>query len=308
MPLLPITSKETIRKCSSLKLRPSDIFICSYPKSGTTWTQHILLSLLFCHKANASSRLPPYKHVSEYAPFYEIDAHWNGPELAPSIQENHTRLGTRVFNTHLRYDMLPQGGCRIIYIVRSPLDTCVSFYHHLAHQVEGGYEGTFEEFFMDWIKGDIAFGSFVDHIMSYAEAFAAEPCEKGWIKRDHGRKLFLLSYQDMLTDLAKVVDDLVDFLDLNVTPKQRQEMLPTFSFQNMKEDLVRFQPQSVQWKNGFSFLRKGVSGDSLAVISEQQRNDFCEWIKRKKVQEILSEILKESNPRAFCTFGSLVTV
>lgn len=112
--------------------------------------------------------IPDYNHVSDYAPFFEIDAHWEGPELASRVRENHARLGTRVFNTHLRFDMLPHGSGKFIYLIRSPLDTCVSFYHHLVHQVEGGYEGTFAEFFQDWIRGNIAFGSWIDHILSYA--------------------------------------------------------------------------------------------------------------------------------------------
>ena len=41
MPLLPISSKQTTGFCRSLQLLDSDVFICSYPKSGTTWMQVI---------------------------------------------------------------------------------------------------------------------------------------------------------------------------------------------------------------------------------------------------------------------------
>ena len=53
MPLLPITSSTTILKCKELPLRASDVFICSYPKSGTTWTQQIVLSLILADKRYA---------------------------------------------------------------------------------------------------------------------------------------------------------------------------------------------------------------------------------------------------------------
>ena len=50
MPLLSISSLSTITKCKELPLRASDVFICSYPKSGTTWTQQIVLSLILADK------------------------------------------------------------------------------------------------------------------------------------------------------------------------------------------------------------------------------------------------------------------
>ena len=115
MPLLPISSATTINACKSLPLRPTDVFICSYPKSGTTWTQHIVLTLLLasrrCHPSPDDDEiLSGYNHVSEYAPFFEIDAHWdhNRHCLIESIQRNHDALHQRVFNTHLRWEMLPK--------------------------------------------------------------------------------------------------------------------------------------------------------------------------------------------------------
>jgi hypothetical protein len=37
MPLLTISSPVTVAACAAFSLRSTDIFICSYPKSGTTW-------------------------------------------------------------------------------------------------------------------------------------------------------------------------------------------------------------------------------------------------------------------------------
>jgi len=97
MPLLPITSPSTVELCNQFNLRSTDIFICSYPKSGTTWTQNIVFSLL-----NVRSKLP-LTHISEYSPFFEIDKHWDAKQgnIIQKFEDNHSKLGRRVFNTHL---------------------------------------------------------------------------------------------------------------------------------------------------------------------------------------------------------------
>ena len=312
MPLLPITSPRTVELCASLPLRPNDVFICSYPKSGTTWTQHIVLSLLV--KSASKSRCSgaavsdlEYQHVSDYAPFYEVDAHWNPQtqNLNDTIQTNHNRLGRRVFNTHLRWNMLPstmeegaQSGknAKFIYLLRDPLDVCLSFYCHLSNQMEGGYDGTFQEFFDEWVNGDIAFGSYIDHIVSFAPAF---------VDAGETREVLLISYEEMLSDLPSVVQKIAKFIEADVTLEDIEELLPTFSFGHMKKDLDRFQPRSVTWKNNFQFLRRGVSGDSLTVISDRERSILRDWFEREDVTSKLESTLLARNDDALEKFRNV---
>lgn len=369
MPLLSISSAETIAKCASLPLRSNDVFICSYPKSGTTWTQHIVLSLLRCHVANTHARrpgarrcssatsaegasllnentpvvghyeyaVPNYKHVSEFAPFFEIDAHWEGNQLAKKVQERQELLGTRVFNTHLRFDMLPSVntsstdcGARFICVIRSPLDVCVSFYHHLVHQVEGGYDGTFQEFFREWMDGDIAFGSWMHHILSIAQGISttagarSQPQQQQKQQEDldpthstcgrrhqvvlpDGRQLLMVTYEEMLCDLPTVVKEIQHFLGLHsISSQQLQDMLPTFSFDSMKQDLDRFQPQSVQWKGDFTFLRKGTVGDSKRMLSNVQKAELKKRLDDMTFHTHLTRLLKASHPQMYDMLTNLV--
>ena len=308
MPLLPITSPETVQMCASLPLSPEDVFICSYPKSGTTWMQHIVISLLMRHRMNSGmsdgkQQIEPleYEHVGDYAPFFEVDQHWDAQrcDLIQSIQDNHTKLGRRVFNTHLWWKMLPQSidevGPKYIYLTRSPMDVVVSFFHHLSSQSEGGYDGSFESFFDSWIHGDIAFGSWVDHILSFAPAF---------VESMNRQNIILVSYEEMLVNLKKVVEQLVDFLCIKVTPEDIDEMLPTFTFSCMKSDLNKFQPRSVTWTNNFKFLRKGVSGDSLTTVTDDQRSKLKELIEKENFVEKMKDILRK-NPDIMEKFSIL---
>eukprot|EP00961_Rhodomonas_salina_P202680 2734445-Rhodomonas_salina.4 len=89
MPLLPIASPQCVEASSSMIVQDGDVFVCSYPKSGTTWTQNIIATLLAVdqvvwfatdleHRAGQGIGLDEIKHhVSEYTPFFDIDAHWD---------------------------------------------------------------------------------------------------------------------------------------------------------------------------------------------------------------------------------------
>jgi hypothetical protein len=342
MPLLPISSPRTIDACKSLPLRPSDIFICSYPKSGTTWTQHIVLTLLLAerrHRAtsdgnNSSSSASArndsarpdleYNHVSEYAPFFEIDAHWDHETncLAKSIQSNHNRLNQRVFNTHLRWEMLPKTAqannpkistkrpaCgKFIYVTRNLLDVCASFYHHLSNQKEGTYQYGFATFARDWMDGKVPFGSPLHHLLSFAEGLSDNKYanDHDETKTNNDQPLLLLSYEAMKSNLRQEVLRIMEFLHLTNIPMKvlDNEILPTFEFQSMIDNIDRFQPRSVTWLNGFRFLRRGESGDGKAMMAaavDGSDDKSClldkydEWVERECYIEHIHELFNCSS-------------
>jgi len=296
MPLLSISSPATVSKCSNFLMHSSDIFICSYPKSGTTWTQHIITSLVLLHrkKRDISASDITYSHVSDYAPFFEIDTHWNENDLIPDIQKRQEVIGRRIFNTHLRGNMLPRTGDmgKFIYITRSPLDACVSFYHHLSHQVEGCYQHSLDDFFQDWLDGKLPFGSWIDHFISYSSLVA-------------NHQVLHLSYEEMVQDLPKSVYKIIEYLQLDdfLTKDDLKNILPSFEFQDMKSQLYKFQPKSVTWKNDFCFLRKGNVGDHKNVLTKDKVLRFKNELIHRKLLLGLSSIF-ESNTSSLETFTS----
>lgn len=208
---------------------------------------------------------------------------------------NHKNLRRRVFNTHLRFDMLPKGDtAKFIYIVRFPLDVCVSFFHHLSNQVEGGYRGTIDSFFDEWMAGSIAFGSWSDHVLSYSSAFAKADGERASV--GDGREFLFLTYENMINDLAKVIKRLVEFLGLDLSDQQQIELLPSFSFLHMKSNIDAFQPKSVTWKNQeFSFLRRGKTGSFEELLSIEQLVAFVESLEKSNFEEHIRKLCGENN-------------
>jgi len=261
-----------------------------------------------------------YDHVSEFAPFFEIDAHWssNSSSLAENVRANHDRLGQRVFNTHLRWEMLPKRSAqelpkncdgelqqnkpkqlrpacgKFIYVTRNLLDVCASFYHHLSNQKEGTYTKGYDAFARDWMAGNIPFGSPLHHLLSFAEGFGdnhyaddrASPHECD----ANQQPLLLLNYERMKVNPRKEVLRIIDFLNLSIPMEVLDnELLPSFQFQHMKNNIDKFQPRSVTWLNGYNFLRKGESGDGRALMAESRNQEgemslierFHKWVEEE---------------------------
>ena len=263
-PLLPITSSETIRKCAVLELRARDVFVASYPKSGTTWMQHIVHTL-------ATDGNSPLPHVSDACPFFEVDRTWEPASdgLTAAVCANHEKINCRIFNTHLRWRMMPQDSpdARYVYMTRRAVDACVSFYHHLSHQAEadGGYSGTLEAFIDDWTHGRAPFGSWSAHLRSWLGATAGDE-----------RRILVISYEELKADPRACVLRVNAHCGFGLSDARIDELLPRFSFEWMRANESQFHPRSVRWERkaedgeDFHFIRKGQVGDGDTAFGPAQ--------------------------------------
>lgn len=220
-----------------------------------------------------------FQHISNYSPFFEIDPHWelssDGKDgrFASKFDCYHAEIRCRVFNTHLRWALLPKGPqAKYIYIYRNGKDVVTSFYHHLSNQDDsGGYSGTFDQFFDDWTQNKIIFGSWINHLKEFMEA-----------AKDPLNNILVMRYEDMKTNLGDSVLRIADFLKC---PLEKEfintHISPKVTFECMKENQEKYQPISVKWKNNFEFIRKGLVGDSSSIFSPEQHKIFDEMIKNE---------------------------
>jgi hypothetical protein len=285
MPLLPITSKDTVAACRDLKVSDHDIFVCSYPKSGTTWTQNLVCRLLAAH---VGMSLPDDWHLSHSAPFYEVDQYWEHnnksgglsdrmPAHTP-IRNDQTKTTYRVFNTHLRPHQLPPNA-KCVYVVRDPLDVLASFYYHLANmaQADGGYDGTPQEFCKGFLDGTILYGKWQDHL-------------EAWLGQEYStsQTVLLLHYEDMKENLQREATQLAKHF--GVTDERLQAVVdtavPKCTFSAMKEDRWRYTPRSVSWKIDETtgkpyenFVRAGKIGDGRQFFETYASDELVrEWL------------------------------
>ena len=241
-PLLPIAPP--LATLAGLRAAPSDVFVCSWPKSGTTWMQAIVAHLVAPDRAT-------WAHVSEVTPFYDVQASWDGGEPSETLKAHFGKQGRRCWNTHLLYSLIPRGA-RYIYVVRDPADAVVSFWHHLRHQrgAAGTYEGTLAAFAAETCTGAQPYGSWAAHV-------------SGWAGAVDDEAVLVVRYADMKRDLGAVIRRVAAHLGVDGVDADAIARLTSFGA--MKADAKRYAPVSVEWAPGFEFIRAGRVGDGAAL-------------------------------------------
>lgn len=107
-------------------LRADDQFVVSYPRSGNTWLRHLICDLICQARHGVNLEGAPPVNPDRMMP----DLHAHAPDSAVSGEWGMTR---RIFKSH---NLLDLRGRRIVYVVRRPTDSLVSYYHLHLRRLE----------------------------------------------------------------------------------------------------------------------------------------------------------------------------
>ena len=120
VPVNPTFKQDEVEKLiETFPARPTDVFICTYPKCGTTWTQQIVH--LLTHGGEQGDTT-----IYDTAPWLEaIFAHPILHEREANnltLEDLEARTTQRLFKSHANYPDVPCGGkpCKVITISRNP--------------------------------------------------------------------------------------------------------------------------------------------------------------------------------------------
>lgn len=117
-------------------VRPTDVFICTYPKSGTTWLGYLLAQAL---KPDPAERLD-LKSFGKYVPDVNLLYTRRG-----SLAEHAALADPRFFLCHATCDpKLPN----VVYVLRDPRDVLLSYWHYQRF-LKPGYDRSLAEFLLD---------------------------------------------------------------------------------------------------------------------------------------------------------------
>ncbi|XP_064484778.1 sulfotransferase ssu-1-like [Ornithodoros turicata] len=244
---------ECVTEAINYKAGPGDVFVATYPKSGTTWLQYIVWCLYNLDKIYDG--VPNvYDMVYRIMPFIDRVG-------TAAIQ---SKPPPRCMKTHFSRDVIPyHAAAKYVVCVRNPFD-CVVSYYHFRHDIN--QELAFDDVFDDFLSGKGYCGSYFDHVLS-------------WYKHRHDRNVCFVYYEALKENPAGHVLKLADFLDpqnagrrLRSDPGLLQKVVEVTSFQNLKNAAytakAEVDVEKMGWKG--KHFRKGVVGDWKNELHEKQ--------------------------------------
>ncbi|XP_030580560.1 amine sulfotransferase-like [Archocentrus centrarchus] len=242
-----------------LEIRDSDVFVVTYPKSGTIWMQQILLLIEVKGDVTAISKLSSSSNA-ELVPWIEVTGSREAFITAPS---------PRMRVTHLQYQFMPralsQKKGKVIYVARNPKDVLVSYFyfHKLANMLETPKD--FDDFFEKFIRGDVFGCSWFKHI-------------KSWYSHKDDMNMLFMTFEEMIQDLKSAVERISSFLGKDLSDEQLASVVKHSTFKNMKkipQASYEHVPSHLFSHQMGRFMRKGTIGDwkNHFTVAQSERFD-----------------------------------
>ena len=227
------------------ELRPTDIVVTPYGKSGTTWTQQIV------HTLRTRGDME-FDDISRVVPWLEVSA-------ALGIDLNaEQKANPRAFKSHLAWDDMPRGG-KYINVVREPAAAAISMFRFQEGWFLEPGAMTADEFVMGTF---VASRGYFQHLKSW------------WARRNDADVLFLV-YEEMLADPAAAIQQIASFMGIDLDAELLALTLRHTSREFMLQHQDKFDDSMLrQLSEDVADLPRGsasakvTSGSSTSLLSD----------------------------------------
>ncbi len=219
--------------------RDSDIYVASYPRSGTTLMQMILYQM-------TTDGDMGFDHLYDVSPWCRFSAFFNRP--MPSVGER------RIIKTHDQYDMfenIKKG--KFILLVRDCLDVIPSIHQQTQ----------------DYLDPSVNFDQLSDRNMKNWFYYNTE-----WMANKSGLEMLCLHYEDLVENKRKSISILSKFLNIGIEEAILERVLNRTSFDFMKKHELKFGEQPDHWKVYNNFIRHGRTGEGKFNFTASQLKEY----------------------------------
>jgi hypothetical protein len=227
------------RALPEIRIRPNDVFIVSYPKSGNTWVRFLLANLL------APEKQISFRNIEDYVP--------NIYRSSATLEE---REGRRYIKTHHPcYDLYP----KTVYIYRDGRDALVSYYHYAIGKKV--FVGSFVDFiFSPFVE---QFSSWKEHVTAAFDFASKNP-----------DRILMLQYEEMLRQPLGCAARVTGFLGLRCHDRTIANAVEKSSFDQLKLIEQTFGGENLI--KPLTFFRSGKSGQWQEYFTPEVYDRYVE--------------------------------
>lgn len=261
------------------------IWLASYPKSGNTWLRVLLNTVLAdAEKEVSINRISITDGIISNRALFEKWIGVDTEELTkseidyfmprvlkkrseslnePSFIKTHT---ANVKNQNGEYLFPVEATRKAIYIVRNPLDVCVSMAFHSGHNDFDTSIKTLNNEETILSDNPIEFNvQMHQYLGSWSNHYSS------WINSMSSEKILVVRYEDMKNIPQKTFADILTFLNIPFSNESLIRSIDKCSFDNLKQQ---------ELKEGFNerpsaskrFFRKGIVGGWKKYLTKEQEN------------------------------------
>lgn len=245
-------------------LRQGDVVVITPPKCGTTWTQSLVLCLIFGRPGMDVS-------IDEYSIW--LDPGFRDQAALKAMLDGQTHR--RCIKTHTPMDGIPQEpDLRYIAVYRHPLDAHFSMRRHAANVKMDLFDGRFAAG-----DGPETFARYLEdppeHEMGDGVTLAAQVHHfRTLLAVADQQNVILLHYADMKRDLASEAARLSEFLGYNHSPELIREMAESLRFEmvqaNARARTEHNERASATFHDPAAFYDSGTNRKWVGRISDDE--------------------------------------
>uniref|UniRef100_A0A8D8K999 Sulfotransferase 1C2 n=4 Tax=Culex pipiens TaxID=7175 RepID=A0A8D8K999_CULPI len=219
--VMPGRYREFADRIRNLTIFEDDVWIVTFPKAGTTWTQEMVWLIDHDLDYEMTSKVI----LKERSIYLELFTIFTNFEVRDTVTQAEQMPRPRHIKSHLPLALLPKQlwtvRPKIIYTARNPQDVATSLMHHYKYLQ--GFRGSQQDFFDGVLADRLDCCPMVRHVTEF------------WrVLEQHGDHVLFLHFEDMKRDLAAVIRKVCEFFGKVVSEEQVEKLKRHLSFESMK--------------------------------------------------------------------------
>ena len=241
----------------------SDIYIVTYPRSGTTLLQMMLYQITTDGEYD-------FDHLGDVSPWIKNDVY-------EGIKANKELAKPRIIKTHDPYkEFDPMVNGKVIFVIRNGLDAMYSLYQQKLSY--GNPDLSLEQFSQGKMKNDNGNWFYFN-----------DP----WLENKKKKDILYITYNELVKEKENTTKKICDFLNIDFSNVDMKRVLKKTSLEYMKQYQGKFGEREDPDHKNFDytkFIRSGNSGEGEKEFSTEVKNFYY-----SNLEKHIKPLLKKRN-------------